>query len=252
MALLKSGPFAASLRRGSDAESGLPPAPASRAPAATGQRDPDPFAPATTGTRALAPAATGPWALDPRDDSSLIRAVAEGDRQALAALYERHGQAVFGFILRRLDGDRALAEEVLQDLMLAVWRGAGRFRGDSQLRTWLLAIAHRSALNARRRRRPQTLSLDPSRDQHGVLDDRTQADARGDAERNLAGAELRRALERLPIELRDALDLTLYQGLSCAEAADVLGVAAGTIKSRLFRARARLQEILAEENDHAS
>lgn len=229
MALLKSGLYAASLLPGAE---------------------PEGFRPSTSARRS--PAESPRSVLDRRDDACLVHAVAEGDRQALATIYQRHGQTIFGFILRRLDGDRALAEELLQDLMLAVWRGAGRFRGDSQVRTWLLAIAHRSVLNARRRRRPQALAFDPSRDRHGFLDDRSEADARGDAERNLAGAELRRALEGLPVELRDALDLTLYQGLSCAEAADVLGVAAGTIKSRLFRARARLQEILAEENQHAS
>ena len=86
------------------------------------------------------------------DDHGLLRAMAAGDRDALAELYERHGQAVFAHLVL-VTGDRSLSEEILQDTMLAAWRGAARFRGDSAVRSWLVAIARRQARDRLRRHR---------------------------------------------------------------------------------------------------
>ena len=86
------------------------------------------------------------------EDRTLVAAVAAGDQRALETLYQRHGSACFGYLLRRLDGDRPAAEDLLQDLMLAAWRGAAAFRGDSEVRTWLLGIAHHLWLQELRHR----------------------------------------------------------------------------------------------------
>ena len=105
----------------------------------------------------------------PISDRDLLRAVAGGDQQALRQLYALHGPCVLAYLMGQL-GDRSLAEEVLQDVMLAVWNGAARFRGDSKVRTWLLAIARNQAISARRKRRVRLVALDealPDSDGHG-------------------------------------------------------------------------------------
>jgi RNA polymerase sigma-70 factor (ECF subfamily) len=93
-----------------------------------------------------------------RDDPDfpLVQALADGDERALEILYARHGPHLFAYLTGLL-GDSALAEEVVQDVMLAAWRGAAFFRGESTVRTWLLAIARRRARRTGRRHTlPQT------------------------------------------------------------------------------------------------
>jgi RNA polymerase sigma-70 factor (ECF subfamily) len=89
---------------------------------------------------------------DDADDAALLRRVAGGDRDALGALYRRHAHVVLAQI-RLAVGEPGLSEEILQDTMLAVWRGAGSFRGVSQVRSWIIAIALRQARDRLRRRR---------------------------------------------------------------------------------------------------
>lgn len=196
-------------------------------------------------------ASSRPGLVVERDDPdlALIRAVAAGQRDALAMLYQRFATPLYRFILQRLGQDQELAEEVLQDVMLAVWKGAERFRGDSRALTWLFGIAHRQALQARRRRASRARhEWDPSTDSGGrgpVPAGQTEGSPRQLAEDDLEREELRRAVSDLPEDMRLALDLTLVEGLTCREAADVLQVATGTVKSRLFRGRALLREALA-------
>jgi RNA polymerase sigma factor (sigma-70 family) len=90
-------------------------------------------------------------------DAGLLSQIAAGDQQALARLYQRHGRVVLAQI-SLLTGDQAASEEILQDTMLAVWRGARSFRGDSSVRSWLIAIARRQARDRRRRHRLRTVS----------------------------------------------------------------------------------------------
>lgn len=92
-------------------------------------------------------------------DAELLGLVAGGDRDALAGLYDRHRSALSVFLVR-LIGDRAAAEEALQDTLLAVWRGAAGFQGRSSVRTWLYGIARRQAYTRLRRRGPQLVALD--------------------------------------------------------------------------------------------
>ncbi|MCB0217893.1 MAG: sigma-70 family RNA polymerase sigma factor [Chloroflexi bacterium] len=187
------------------------------------------------------------------EDRALLAEVARGDRASLARLYRRYDRQIFGYLLRQLGDDPALAEEALQDVMLAVWTGASAYRADSRVLTWLFGIAHRKALQARRhaRRRPALWS--------GPRSGRSEAaagpaaslspDARLEAERRLTGGELREAIARLPDGLAVVLELTLYQGLSTVETGAVLGLPSGTVKSRLSRARARLRSALEEERN---
>lgn len=201
-----------------------------------------------------APAADGALRADPgrradaqsadATDGSLLGRIAGGDRDAHRQLYERHGPAILAFLVSRT-ADRALAEDVLHDVMLTVWRAAGTFRGASAVRTWLLSIAHHTACKAlRRHRREQPLSwAGPDRGGHRAPGFAPAAAPTGlapDARVELAGA-----VAALPEVQRTALVLHFYHGLSVAEIAAVVGVPAGTVKSRMSRGKERLRALLA-------
>ena len=91
-------------------------------------------------------------------DEALLTAVADGDQTALRALYERHASATLRLI-RRLTSDQGVAEEILQETWLAVWRSAKGFRAESSARGWLMGVARRQAHNQLRKSRPQLTDL---------------------------------------------------------------------------------------------
>ncbi len=165
-------------------------------------------------------------------DQHLIQAVGRGDTLALEELYRRHGLKLLSYLIGQV-GDRALAEELLQDVMVAVWQRAADFRGDSQVSTWLLAIARKRAISARQKRRviPLPLSDNAPARTPGPLETLEDQDEQ---------AALRSALAALPDDQRETLELIFYHDLSGPEAAAVLGVAPGTVKSRLNRAKIML------------
>lgn len=171
-------------------------------------------------------------------DQELVRRVARGDEDALRALYAGHGPRLFAYALR-FTGDRSVAEEVVQDTLLAVWKGARDYRGDSRVSTWLLGIVHNQSLNAMRRKRVPTTGLE------GVCQEAADAERLED----LASAGDRRralsvALAQLSPDHRAVLQLVFYQGLSLAETARVLDCPVGTVKSRLSYAKTYLRQAL--------
>ena len=194
-------------------------------------------------TRALDKVAAAP----PRADVELIASMAAGDRQSHRLLYERHATAILRYLIGRLDGDKALAEEVLQEVMLAAWQAAADFRGASRVSTWLFGIAHHRAANTLRRRRREVLSEDPTTMSAARQVAGTIETGRRDSRQVDHRVDLDRALADLPDAQRAALELVFYHGLPVVEAAMVLGVAPGTVKSRLFRAKARLRSELGPE-----
>jgi RNA polymerase sigma-70 factor (ECF subfamily) len=176
-------------------------------------------------------------------DDDLLRATAGGDPRALAELYRRHASGLFGF-LYRLAGDRAVAEEILQDTMLAVWRSAAGFGGHSAVRTWLYGVARRQAHN-----RLRSLPTPPA-----GLDDLPEPAATepGPEEIALVRADMAvvgAAMAALPTGHREVLALAFHAQLSHADIARVLDVPVGTVKSRLHNARARLAELLATDEE---
>src|ERR1700685_1222138 len=88
------------------------------------------------------------------NDVQLLRRIGQGDEGAMAACYREHGRVVLAQVLL-VAGERVLAEEILQDTMLAVWRGASSFRGESSVRSWVIAIARRQTPDRPRGRRPR-------------------------------------------------------------------------------------------------
>ena len=172
-------------------------------------------------------------------DEVLLRRVGAGDADALTALYRRHADGLFGFVLR-LAGDRMVAEEILQDTLLAVWRAAGGFEGRSRVRTWLYGVARRQAHNRLRVVRPVEASL-------ADVGELTSAEP-GPEELALASVERDRvlaAVDQLGLVHREVVVLTFVAAMSQAEIAEVVGVPVGTVKSRLHHARAALLRSLA-------
>jgi RNA polymerase sigma-70 factor (ECF subfamily) len=170
------------------------------------------------------------------EDHALIRAHLAGDPDAFDRLVRRHQDRLWAVALRTL-GDREEAADALQDALLSAYRGAARFRGDAAVTTWLHRIVVNACLDRARRRavRP-TVPLPDAGPGEPAAADRT-----GERDTRLAVHD---AMRRLPTEQRAALVLVDLHGYSVAEAAEILQVAEGTVKSRCSRARARLAVIL--------
>jgi RNA polymerase sigma-70 factor (ECF subfamily) len=167
-------------------------------------------------------------------DEELIGMIAAGDMAALRALYDRHFDWLTMRLARRCS-DRNVVDEVVQDTFLAVWRGAKRFRGEGQVAAWIWGIGIRRLLDRFRRR--QVLQIDyrplpqPSAEELVLM--------------GLEHGDLARILEALSPDLRAVLRATVLDGLSTREAAVLLGIPQGTVKTRLQRARRELREALA-------
>lgn len=175
---------------------------------------------------------------EPGSDDELLRSVAAGDAAALAGLYERHAGGLFGYLLR-LAGDRMTAEEILQDTMLAVWRSAAAFEGRAKVTTWLFGIARRQAHNRLRGRPgPEPVGTDlPDRADHRPGPEDLAIAAAG-------GTPVAAAIDRLPDHHRDVIALVFVAGLPLADVAEVLAIPVGTVKSRLYHARAAVAAAL--------
>lgn len=176
---------------------------------------------------------------DPGDgeDRALVARIARGDRSALEQLYRRHA----GWLTARLDsrcGDPDIADLAVQDTFVAVWRSAGSYRGEGQVGAWLWGIAVRRLIDQLRKRRPIPVPASTIHryDRAMVFED-TLVD-------NGAHGELGPALRTIDPELRSVLIATAIDGLSTREAAHMLGIPQGTVKTRLMRARRQLQELL--------
>ncbi|HEX9774286.1 MAG TPA: RNA polymerase sigma factor [Actinomycetota bacterium] len=167
-------------------------------------------------------------------DARLLHDVAAGNRSALETLYRRHAPWLLLRLSRRC-ADEGVVEEVVQDTFLAVWRGAGRYAGRGQVGAWIWGIAIRRLVD-RLRRQPR------------VLRAVRQAHEPSAEERVLYGVEhgdLGSALERLSPELRAVVQATILDGLTTREASALLGIPAGTVKTRMMRAKAQLRGELA-------
>lgn len=177
-------------------------------------------------------------------DEALIARIRERDSGALRALFQRYHGRVFHFVLRRL-GDPGLAEEVVADVFFEVWRSVEHFAGASRPSTWIFGIAHFKANGAHRdRSRFKRAAIVPTNVEflHRVPDG-ADAGARLMAREELA--LVRQALESMPVEQREVLELAVLEGLPYEEIADRLGVPEGTVKTRVSRARARLRRGIA-------
>lgn len=162
------------------------------------------------------------------DDAALVRAARDGDRGAFMRLVALHQAGVLA-LAYGLTADRGRAEDVAQEAFLKAWRGLGRFRGDASFSTWLYTITRRVVLDEVRRPAVRTVPVD---EVVALADQHTgDPDLRGD---------LDQALQALDRPQREAFLLVAVLGLSYREVAEMTGCPAGTVASRVFRARGRL------------
>ena len=171
-------------------------------------------------------------------DEVLIGRIATGDRLAMQVLFARHHVRVYRFVLR-LVRDESVAEDLISEVFLDVWRQAGRFEGRSQVSTWLLAIARFKALSALRRRPDEELDDETAEAIEDQSDDPEIA-----LEKKDKSAAIRKCLERLSAEHREIIDLVYYHEKSVEEVAQIVGIPENTVKTRMFYARKRLSELL--------
>lgn len=174
------------------------------------------------------------------DDLRLLKAVAAGDVAAFEELYRRHARSLFAYIYSQL-GEKQLSEEALQDVVLALWRGARWFRGEASVRTWLFAVARRRCLTLKRRRSTDIPALPEEQLPPSELPTPLEA-----AVTSAAQVAVREAIGLLPVHQREVIELVYLHGLSGREAAEVLRVPVGTVKSRLHRALKVLAPLLEE------
>jgi RNA polymerase sigma-70 factor (ECF subfamily) len=196
----------------------------------------------------------------PTDEELLVRYKSAGDRAAFETLVHRYERELYSY-LRRYLGDATLAEDAFQATFLQVHLKIDQFDPERKFRPWLYTIATNQAIDAQRRtKRHRMVSLDR----------RNQSDTEGDVgsllqllvgkepgaasnlERDERQAWIRQAVDNLPEQLRSALVLVYYQGMKYREAAEILGIPVGTVKSRLHAAILRLNEAWTETHptDH--
>jgi len=166
-------------------------------------------------------------------DERLLALVATQDRGAFHALYERYADAVYRYALSILRTPH-LAEEVLQETMMAIWKGAQNFKGRSKVLTWILGITRNQAHNILRKESkgqrlpeidPTTETRDPTKSMHVDL-------------------LVQEALEALSPQQREVMHLVFYESLTVRETASLLGIPEGTVKSRMHHARQTLAKEL--------
>lgn len=204
---------------------------------------------------------TGP----PVDDRELVRRVARGDERAFGQLYHAHSLSLYNYVLR-LVHDPAVAENLLQEVFVAVWQGASGFRGGAQARTWFFRIAHHQAVSWLRRERSE-ISLDEAdfaveRGAERGADRVAERDTLDGASGSVIGSsdvesaawsawradQIRAVLDRLAPNHRAVIELVFFHELSYAEVAEVLDCPVGTVKSRMSWARRHLADALKNLN----
>ncbi|SDO73199.1 RNA polymerase sigma-70 factor, ECF subfamily [Klenkia soli] len=181
---------------------------------------------------------------DPAADAELVRRVKAGDRGAIDDLYDRFRRPAFA-LARRVLSDDTLAEDVLQDVFLAVWKDPGAFDGArGSFASWLLAMVHHKAVDAVRReeshRRRQTRAEDDLR----LSEPTANRDVEDEAADRVAAQRVRAALQGLPAPQREALTLAYYGGYTQREVAALTDTPLGTVKTRMLAGMRRLKENL--------
>jgi RNA polymerase sigma-70 factor, ECF subfamily len=183
-------------------------------------------------------AARGIIAAQATSDEMLLESIAGGEKAAMHVLYARHNVRVYRFILR-IVGDASVAEDLVSQVFLDVWRTAGQFEGRSQVSTWMLAIARFKALTALRNRRHEDI------EQEEVLQIADTGDTPETAmDRSQTSSQLRKAIALLSPAHREIIDLVYYHEKSVEEVGQIIGIPQATVKTRMFYARKHLAELL--------
>ena len=187
----------------------------------------------------------GPYHRPMASDAELLRKARSGDGASLDELLARHERQVFRFGLR-MCGNEDDARDVLQETLLAAFRNIEGFRGDAQLSTWLYQIARSFCVRARRRTAGEPERTESLETLAAARAPSAEAQPDAAAHAREIGQLLQAAILSLPVAYREALVLRDVEGLSAEEAAKVVGIEVGALKSRLHRARMELRERLGD------
>lgn len=177
---------------------------------------------------------------DAPSDQQLLEQIAAGDMDAITVFYQRHEARVYRYALSKI-GDSFAAADVLNDVMLQVWKAAKNFEGRSKVTTWLLGIAHNKVVDHWRKvgGREFTELDDNLEDESASVDPERLTEAASD------GKLLQKCMNKLTPEHREILHLVFYEELGYSEIADIIQVPEGTVKSRVFHARSLIKKQLA-------
>ncbi|MDU6727507.1 MAG: sigma-70 family RNA polymerase sigma factor [Bradyrhizobium sp.] len=178
-------------------------------------------------------------------DDMLLESIADGDRTAMHTLYARHNVRVYRFILR-IVRDTTIAEDLVSQVFLDVWRTAKQFEGRSQVSTWLLSIARFKALTALRQRRFEDIDQDEVRE---IADDADTPET--SLERATTSAILRACVAKLSPAHREIITLIYYHEKSVEEVGQIIGIPQSTVKTRMFYSRKHLAELLRGAGVHS-
>ena len=180
------------------------------------------------------------------DDRALVAAHVAGDPEAFGELVRRHRDRLWAVALRTTS-DPEEAADALQDAFISAYRNAASYRGEAAVTTWLHRVVVNACLDRMRRRKARpTVHIPDDEPDTGA---RAVPDPRDDMDRLELRMEIDKALRALPVDQRSAIVLVDVEGLSVSEAAEVLGVPEGTVKSRCSRGRAKLAVALAGLRD---
>ena len=171
-------------------------------------------------------------------DEQLIARIAGGNRLAVRVLFARFNERVYRFALRLTD-DPGLAEDVVSEVFLEVWRKAATFEGRSQVSTWILGITRNKALDARKAR-----STDGWDDEAAEAVEDPANNPEVEYQKKDMRAVMRKCLAQLSPTHREIIDLVYYHGKSIDEIARITGAGQATVKTRMFYARKHLAELL--------
>lgn len=173
--------------------------------------------------------------IEQSEQITLVRRISQGDEQAFHDLYEATCRRVFHYLCR-LTQDRHLAEDLAADTYVAVWKSSGKFRGDSQVITWIIGIARNIAMNEFRKNRRQEQELNEE-----IMTEASQFN-------NCATTEsvqlLTDAINRLPVLQREIIDLVFMQGMNYEEISTIIDIPVNTVKTRVFHAKKKLRNTL--------
>jgi RNA polymerase sigma-70 factor, ECF subfamily len=177
-----------------------------------------------------------------QDELALVERCRQGELGAFEEIYRAHSGRLYSVAFRMV-GNAADAEDLLQEIFLAAHRKLGSFRGDSALGTWLYRLAVNLCLDYLRSRTGRAIQVtDALDDEHPLAD----SESRGLAERTVTKMDLERALAQLPEGCRMAFVLHDIEGLEHREVGEAMGIAEGTSKSQVHKARLRLRALLSK------
>ncbi|MFT5111402.1 MAG: RNA polymerase sigma-70 factor (ECF subfamily) [Parasphingorhabdus sp.] len=169
------------------------------------------------------------------DDQALIAQISEGSEVAMTRFYKAHESRIYAFALKKVNDPHASADIVIETMM-AVWTGAGSYKGTAKVSTWLFGIAHRKSIDVLRKRgRQETDELD-----FDIEDESSDFSLALEAIED--GAQLHQCIKALPAAQQEIVHLAFFEDLSYPEISAITDCAEGTIKSRIFHAKSKLKQ----------